>query len=62
MKKEEIIRFVAGGLVALGVGMAYYIGESWLLLPLFVGVMLFQSSITKVCPMEKILTKMGKKD
>lgn len=60
MEKEYIIRRIAGILIILGVVMAYLVSMLWLLLPLFVGINLLQSSFTKFCPLDLILKK--KKD
>lgn len=60
MEKEYIIRRIAGILVIVGVVMAYLVSMLWLLLPLFVGINLLQSSFTKFCPLDLILKK--KKD
>jgi len=57
MEKEYIIRRVAGTLIILGVVLAYFISIIWLLLPLFVGVNLLQSSFTKFCPLDLILKR-----
>jgi hypothetical protein len=57
--RERIVRAVAGGLVLISISLAYYISINWLWLSVFVGVNLFQSSITKFCPLEKILDKAG---
>lgn len=59
MKKEYIIRLVAGSLVLTGVALSYYISLWWLLLPVFVGVNLVQSSFTGFCPLECLLDRMG---
>ncbi len=61
MKKEDIIRLVAGTFITTGTLLAYLVSINWLLLPLFVGLNLFQSSITKFCPLEYFLEKMGVK-
>ncbi|MFV0397821.1 MAG: DUF2892 domain-containing protein [Bacteroidales bacterium] len=61
MKKEDIIRLVAGTFITTGTLLAYFVSVNWLLLPLFVGLNLFQSSITKFCPLEYFLEKMGVK-
>lgn len=57
MEKEYIIRRIAGILVIVGVVMAYLVSMLWLLLPLFVGINLLQSSFTKFCPLDSILKK-----
>ena len=59
MKREYIIRIVAGSLVLTGISLAYFIAIEWLLLPAFVGVNLIQSSFTKFCPLEIFLDKIG---
>ncbi|WP_321481264.1 DUF2892 domain-containing protein [uncultured Bacteroides sp.] len=55
MIKERIIRFVAGTLVLTSVLLAYFVAIEWLFLAGFVGFNLLQSSMTKFCPLEKIL-------
>lgn len=57
MEKEYIIRRIAGTLVIIGVLLAYFVSLLWLLLPLFVGINLLQSSFTKFCPLDLILKK-----
>lgn len=59
MKREYIIRTVAGSMVLLGVSLAYFLTIGWLLLPAFVGVNLIQSSFTGFCPLEYILEKLN---
>ncbi|MDH6534311.1 DUF2892 domain-containing protein [Parabacteroides sp. 52] len=59
MKREYIIRIVAGTMVLAGISLAYWVSIGWLLLPAFVGVNLVQSSFTGFCPLEKILDKMN---
>jgi hypothetical protein len=57
MKREHIIRLVAGTLILSGLALHYWVHPYWLLLPLFVGVNLIQSAITKWCLLEDILRK-----
>ncbi|MDL2278844.1 DUF2892 domain-containing protein [Parabacteroides sp. OttesenSCG-928-G07] len=57
MKREYIIRIVAGAMVLAGISLAYFVSIGWLLLPAFVGVNLVQSSFTKFCPLEMLLDK-----
>ncbi|MDL2282264.1 DUF2892 domain-containing protein [Parabacteroides sp. OttesenSCG-928-G06] len=57
MKREYIIRIVAGTLVLAGISLAYFVSTGWLLLPAFVGVNLIQSSFTGFCPLEMLLDK-----
>lgn len=58
MKREYIIRLVAGVMVLIGISLAYWVHIGWLLLPAFVGVNLIQSTFTKFCPLESILKKL----
>jgi hypothetical protein len=60
--KERIIRAVAGSFVLTSLVLAYFININWLWLGVFVGVNLLQSSITKFCPLEKILNALGVKE
>lgn len=54
--KERIVRAVAGSIVLLSILLAHYIDTNWLWLGVFVGVNLLQSSVTKFCPLEMILS------
>lgn len=60
--KERIVRAVAGSLVLTSITLAYFVNINWLLLGAFVGFNLLQSSFTKFCPLEKILTATGVKN
>ncbi len=60
--RERVVRAVAGFLVSLSVLLAIFASTDWLILAAFVGLNLFQSSITKFCPLEIILKKAGVKD
>lgn len=57
--KERIIRAVAGSLVLTGLLLSIYVSPQWLWLTGFVGLNLLQSSITRFCPLEKILERLG---
>jgi hypothetical protein len=57
--KERIIRAVAGSFVIASILLAIFINIYWLGLAGFVGLNLFQSSITKFCPLEYLLSKAG---
>ena len=59
--RERIIRAVAGTLVLLSLLLGWIVSPHWLLLATFVGVNLLQSSITRFCPLEKILVLVGVK-
>ena len=60
--KNRIIRAVAGSLILISLLLSIYVNTGWLWLTAFVGANLLQSSITKWCLMEDILTKLNVKD
>ncbi|MFN3754722.1 DUF2892 domain-containing protein [Flavobacterium sp.] len=60
--KNRIVRAVAGTFILISLLLAIYVNQNWLWFTAFVGVNLLQSSITKWCLMEDILTKLGVKD
>ncbi|HLF51922.1 DUF2892 domain-containing protein [Flavobacterium sp.] len=60
--KNRIIRAFAGVFILFSLLLALYVNQNWLWLTAFVGANLFQSSITKWCLLEDILTKLGVKD
>ena len=57
--KERIVRAVAGIFVLTSILLAIFVNIYWLSLAGFVGLNLFQSSITKFCPLEFFLEKAG---
>ena len=67
MNSERIIRIVAGFFIMLSLTLAHFSGTadlshpSWLWFTAFVGFNLFQSGLTRFCPMEIILNKVGVK-
>jgi len=60
--KNRIIRAIAGTFILISLLLAIYVDQNWLWFTAFVGANLLQSSITKWCLMEDILTKLGVKD
>ncbi len=66
MSVERVVRIVAGLFImislALGMPMSpLFHHEYWLFFTLFVGFNLFQSGITRFCPMDIMLKKAGLK-
>ena len=57
--KERIVRAVAGSLVLTSIVLTNTVHPNWIWLGVFVGVNLLQSTITKFCPLEKILEAAG---
>ncbi len=56
---EKIIRAIAGGFIIISVLLAYFVNINWIWFTLFVGANLLQSSFTKWCLMEDILSALG---
>jgi hypothetical protein len=59
MSIERAIRLLAGTLVLASLGLYYFLGPWWLLLAAFVGLNLAQSSLTRFCPAEIVLRRLG---
>lgn len=60
--KNRIVRAIAGSFILISLLLSIYVSQNWLWFTTFVGVNLLQSSITKWCLMDDILTKFGVKD
>lgn len=60
--KNRIIRAIAGTFILISLLLAIYININWLWFTAFVGANLLQSSITKWCLMDDILSKLGVKE
>lgn len=67
MTVERIVRIVAGLFIVFSLGLAHLsetidLGKpSWLWFTAFVGLNLFQSGLTRFCPMDIALKKLGVK-
>lgn len=59
MKREMVIRGIAGTFVLGSLALGYWVSPYWYLFTAFVGLNLLQSSITKWCLMDDILKKVG---
>lgn len=59
MTIERYIRMFAGTFVLASLVLAHYHSPNWLWFTAFVGFNLFQSSLTRFCPLEIILRKLG---
>ncbi len=68
MTIERIVRIVAGFFILLSLALAHFGGSidlsqmSWLWFTAFVGLNLFQSGFTNLCPLVTILKKLGFKE
>jgi len=61
MSVDRWLRMIAGFFVMLSVALSYLHDPRWLYFTAFVGLNLFQSSLTNWCPMMTILRKVGVK-
>jgi hypothetical protein len=59
MLLERWIRLIAGTLILLSLALSQLVSPYWLLFTAFVGLNLFQSSLTRWCLMEDFLRKLG---
>ncbi len=66
MNAERIVRIVAGGFVLLSLALGVeasplFISKYFLFFTAFVGLNLFQSGFTQICPLNNILARFGVK-
>ncbi len=67
MTVERIVRIIAGFFIMLSLTLAHFSGSvdmtqlSWMWFTAFVGFNLFQSGLTRFCPMDIMLKKAGVK-
>lgn len=59
MKTEHLVRLVAGTMVLVSTALIYFVSPWWLLLNVFIGANLIQSSFTGFCPPEILFKKLG---
>ncbi|MBL8325189.1 MAG: DUF2892 domain-containing protein [Rubrivivax sp.] len=66
MSIENVIRLFAGTVILLSLALGamaspLFHSSHWLWLTAFVGFNLFQSSFTRLCPLERVLARLGLK-
>lgn len=59
MNVERWIRLIAGSFVLASLLLAHFVSPYWLWFTAFVGANLFQSALTRWCPMEALLGRLG---
>ena len=59
MTTERIVRAFAGSFVLLSLALGYFVSPYWLLFTAFVGLNLLQSALTRWCPLEVLLLRLG---
>ncbi len=57
-RKTRIHDGLAGGLVAVGALLGYFVHPAWLLLPGLLGAVMLQSALTGFCPVYFTLKKL----
>ena len=62
MTVDKAVRAFAGVMVLVSVALTYWISPWFVLLTLFVGANMLQSSFTGFCPAEMFFRKIGLKD
>ena len=58
MCNDALIRRFAGVFVLVSVALGVWVNPAWFLFTAFVGLNLFQSSLTGFCPLERILGRL----
>jgi len=66
MNAERIVRIVAGSFIMLSLALGVeaspiFVSNYFLFFTAFVGLNLFQSGFTQICPLNSILSKLGVK-
>ena len=61
MTVERAVFAVAGTLILLSLALGYFYSPYWFLLTAFVGLNMFQSAFTGICPARNVLRLMGLK-
>ena len=59
MCDEKLIRRFAGVFVLASLALGWWIHPAWFAFTAFVGLNLLQSSFTNLCPLERILGRLG---
>jgi hypothetical protein len=59
MCPDTLIRRIAGVFVMASVALGWWVHPGFLAFTAFVGVNLFQSSLTGFCPLERVLGRLG---
>ncbi|MGK0254184.1 MAG: hypothetical protein ACI9OE_001677 [Mariniflexile sp.] len=60
--KNRIFRAIVGTFILASLLLAFYVNQNWLWFTAFIGANLLQSSLTKWCLLDTILSKLGLKN
>ena len=58
MCNDALIRRFAGAFILGSLALGWFVHPAWFLFTAFVGVNLFQSSVTHFCPLERVLGRL----
>jgi hypothetical protein len=61
MNLDRSVLVFAGSMVLISLALSYFFSPYWLLLTVWVGIMLFQSGLTRFCPIALVFKKLGVK-
>ncbi len=61
MSRQRAVHVMAGSIIVIGLTLAWTLSPWFLLLPLFVGLNLFQWGLTGFCPAERLFARLGLK-
>ena len=59
MTVHRYLRLASGFFVLTSLALGYWVDPRWFLFTAFVGVNLLQSSVTRFCPLERVLGRFG---
>lgn len=62
MTVDRMVRLIAGMMILVSIALTQYVDPNWVWLTVFVGFNLTQSGLTNICPLAKILKKIGVPD
>ena len=59
MTLDKAVLVFAGSMTLLSLALTYFVHPAWMLLTVFVGFNLIQSAFTGICPVVRVLKKLG---
>lgn len=59
MTLDKAVLVFAGFMTLLSLALTYFVHPAWMLLTVFVGLNLIQSAFTGICPVVRVLKRLG---
>lgn len=59
MRQRDLFRIVVGLMILASVALGTWVSPYWFLFTTFIGLNMFQSAFTRICPLDTILSKTG---